>query len=116
MAEANDFIEINTPLGSGIDDGIVPPPTVDESAFDYSGFEKVDFSPEYFADIMKITNGEFAEGVNSQGEQVKIPAHQTFAIQAAREAYSLFGTCSYQQLKDGHEKFNTGLVFIGEMI
>ena len=41
MAEENDFIAVNDPLGSGLDDGIVPPPTVDESAFDYSGLKKL---------------------------------------------------------------------------
>jgi len=116
MAEENDFIAVNDPLGSGLDDGIVPPPTVDESAFDYSGFEKIDFSPQYFADIMKITNGEFAQGVNSEGNQVKIPVNQIFAIQAAREANSRFGTGSYQELKDGTAKFKPGLEFTDEMI
>ena len=116
MAEENDFIAVNDPLGSGLDDGIVPPPTVDESAFDYSGFEKIDFSPQYFADIMKITNGEFAQGVNSEGNQVKIPVNQIFAIQAAREANSRFGTGSYQELKNGTAKFKPGLKFTDEMI
>lgn len=110
---------------------VVPPPSDEESRisagtsagidptitdFDYSNFDRISFSPEYFANIMKMTGGDYAEGKDENGEIVRYPVNQIFAIQAADEFNSRYGMGTYEDFRNGTSKFQPGLKFTDEMI
>ena len=112
MAEENDVIvpgpsdeeaRISSLVKKGLD------PTITE--FDYTNYERIDFSPEYFANIMKLTGGESVSGIGSEGKVVKYDANQIFAIQAADEFNQRTGMGSYKDFKEGTSKFQPGLKF-----
>ena len=112
MAEENDVIvpgptdeeaRISSLVSKGLD------PTITD--FDYTNYERVDFSPEYFAQIMKLTGGDSVSGIGSDGNVVKYDANQIFAIQAADEFNQRTGMGSYKDFKEGTSKFQPGLKF-----
>ena len=112
MAEENDVIvpgptdeeaRISSLVKKGLD------PTITD--FDYTNYERIDFSPEYFANIMKLTGGDSVSGIGSDGNVVKYDANQIFAIQAADEFNQRTGMGSYKDFKEGTSKFQPGLKF-----
>ena len=113
----------------------VPPMPVDTTPdgldpnFDYAEFNKngrVNFSPEYFKDIMTLYKGRKslsnrgARRFRNKEGQAELPesysATQAFAIQAATEFNKKTGMGSYQELKNGTSKFAKGLKFTDQMI
>ena len=112
MAEENDVIvpgptdeeaRISSLVKKGLD------PTITD--FDYTNYERIDFSTEYFANIMKLTGGDSVSGIGSDGNVVKYDANQIFAIQAADEFNQRTGMGSYKDFKEGTSKFQPGLKF-----
>ena len=98
---------------------VVPMPldTSLDPDFDYYEFNKtgrIDFSPEYFEEIMKLYKGR--EKIRNTGrgtKKTKAPEFftptQAFAIQAASEFDGRTGMGSYQELKNGTSRYRPGV-------
>ena len=98
---------------------VVPMPldTSLDPDFDYYEFNKtgrIDFSPEYFEEIMKLYKGR--KRIKNTGRGTKttnVPEYftptQAFAIQAASEFDGRTGMGSYQELKNGTSRYRPGV-------
>ena len=97
----------------------LPLPEVKESPvsdFDYKAFRqngRIDFSPEYFQDIMSLYKGQ--KSVGEEGGPSYTPT-QAFAIQAAKEFNARTGMGDYKALKEGTSKYKPGVEFTDKMI
>ena len=112
------------------DNVVVPPPSKQESSnaaaramgvepvgdFDYAKFRsegRVDFSPEYFQQIMSMFKGtdtvKFPDGNSYTKPQV-------FAIQAVDEINSRYGFGTYKDFKEGTQTYQPGMKFNDEEI
>ena len=98
---------------------VVPSPLAD-NGFDYYDFRqngRIDFSPEYFEDIMKLygsrkkLRGNRGRGANTEATVAPstYTPTQAFAIQAAAEFNARTGMGDYRALKDGTSKFRPGV-------
>ena len=97
------------PLPSEVEESINPD-------FDYKAFRqngRIDFSPEYFQDIMSLykKTGKIGE----DGGPSYTPT-QAFAIQAAKEFNARTGMGDYESLKNGTSKYKPGVEFTDKMI
>tara|TARA_R110000796_G_scaffold106484_1_gene216901 strand:- start:13471 stop:18324 length:4854 start_codon:yes stop_codon:yes gene_type:complete len=112
------------------DDAIVPGPSQEDqnisaattlglepsNDFDYLSFEKtgkVNFSPEYFKDVMSMFQGTDVITSDSGETYTKT---QVFAVQAADEFNAKYGMGSYEELKNGTSKYQPGLKFTDQKI
>ena len=92
--------------------------------FDYYEFNetgRIDFSPEYYEDIMKLFKGRRRiKNTGRNSKTTNLPEYftptQAFAIQAADEFNARTGMGSYQKLKDGTSKFRPGVKFTDKEI
>jgi len=96
---------------------VVPSPvsTSLDPDFDYEGFRqngRIDFSPEYYENIMTMFKGE--KKVSGKGKSYT--ATQAFAIQAAKEFDARTGMGNYESLKNGTSKYRPGVKFTDNQI
>ena len=91
--------------GSLGDNDIVP---TNNEPFNHATFEKIDFSPEYFKDLMKSFGGK-KEIISQSGE--RYTPTRAFAAQAAGEFDARTGMGNYDELKNGTSKFMPGKRF-----
>ena len=99
---------------------VVAPSPMADNGFDYFGFrqnDRIDFSPEYFEEIMKLygsrkkLRGNRGRGANTEATVAPntYTPTQAFAIQAAAEFNARTGMGDYQSLKNGTSKFAPGV-------
>jgi len=103
-----------------VEEYVVAPSPLADNGFDYYDFRKngrIDFSPEYFEEIMKLygsrkkLRGNRGRGANTEATvapETYTPT-QAFAIQAAAEFNARTGMGDYQSLKNGTSKFRPGV-------
>ena len=131
MAEENTS-QLNVPEESVVEEVVVEkfpvvPMPLDDSLdpdFDYYDFNqngRINFSPEYFEEIMKLYKGRKRIKNTGRGaKSTKAPEYftptQAFAIQAASEFNGRTGMGSYQELKNGTSKFRPGVKFTDKEI
>lgn len=96
---------------------IVPPPseplTLENSGFDYENFESIDFTPEYYEQIMRMftaRKGRKRSVTGKDGETVVFTPEKAFAVEAADQFSAMYpGFGTYQQLRDGTSRFAPGV-------
>ena len=81
---------------------LVPPPseplTLENSGFDYENFKSIDFTPEYYEQIMRMftaRKGRKRTVTGKDGETVVFTPEKAFAVEAADQfsaMYPGFGT------------------------
>jgi len=126
-------------MAEEIDNVIVPPPSDEESSaaiatsknlpsseFDFANFQPIDFSPEYYEQIMRLTSGGRRIPKRTRGRGaapkettsiVTFTPSKVFAIEAAdqfSQMYPGFGT--YKELTEGTSKLAPGLKMTDTMI
>ena len=85
--------------------------------FNYKDFYengRIDFSPEYFEDIMKLFEGR--KKITSEVSGRSYTPLQALATQAAEEFNGQTGMGSYKEFKEGKSKFRPGVKFTDQMI
>ena len=85
--------------------------------FNYKDFYengRIDFSPEYFEDIMKLFEGR--KKITSEASGRSYTPLQALATQAAEEFNGQTGMGSYKEFKEGKSKFRPGVKFTDQMI
>lgn len=114
---------------------IIPPPSDEESSaaiatsknlpssgFDFANYQPIDFTPEYYEKIMRMTTGgrrirTEGRGGSPKEQVIKFTPSKVFAIEAAdqfSQMYPGFGT--YKELTEGTSKLAPGLKMTDEMI
>ena len=96
---------------------IVPPPTepltLDTSGFDYTGFKPIDFTPEYYEQIMRLftsSKGKKRRVEGQDGQSVIFTPEKAFAIEAADQFSAMYpGFGTYKELTEGTSKFAPGI-------
>jgi len=87
--------------------------TLDNSGFDYTGYEPIDFTPEYYEKIMRLftsSKGKKRRVESKDGQSVIFTPEKAFAVEAADQFSALYpGFGTYQELRDGTSKFAPGI-------
>jgi len=106
---------------------VVAPSPLADNGFDYYDFRqngRIDFSPEYFEEIMKLygsrkkLRGNRGRGANTEATVAPntYTPTQAFAIQAAAEFNARTGMGDYRSLRDGTSKFRPGVKLTDKQI
>jgi len=96
---------------------LVPPPseplTLENSGFDYENFESIDFTPEYYEQIMRMftaRKGKKRTVTGKDGETVVFTPEKAFAVEAADQFAAMYpGFGTYQEFRDGTSRFAPGV-------
>ena len=96
---------------------IVPPPTepltLDNSGFDYAGYKPIDFTPQYYEQIMRLfteKKGKKRKVEGPDGQSVIFTPEKAFAIEAADQFSAMYpGFGTYKELRDGTSRFAPGI-------
>ena len=106
LAEVSVASEVTPETTKSLGDNDIVP--ANNEPFNHATFEKIDFSPEYFKDLMKSFGGK-KEIIAQSGE--RYTPTRAFAAQAAGEFDVRTGMGNYDELKNGTSKFMPGKRF-----
>jgi hypothetical protein len=113
----DDDVVVPAPSSEDISETIRASANMPSSEFDYSSFEPIDFSPEYYEKIMKLFSGNKSRRVRKGDETVTFTPTKVFAIEAADQFDAMYpGFGNYKQLSEGTSKLAPGLKMSDEQI